>query len=98
MEPLTTMKPKTVQTKKAIDVANRQVEPGDLLLLYYTEDGKRQSRYYRAPTELERAELPSSASSDKRVENLLGKRVGDEFVIRVGSADKFVKIHRIMKQ
>ena len=96
-KPLAPMKPKAVQAKQVIDVASRQVEPGDLLLLYYKEDGKRQSRYHRVPTELERAQLLSPASSDKRVENLLGKRVGDEFVMRVGSADKFVKIHRIMK-
>lgn len=96
-QPLAPLKPKTVQARQVIDVASRQVEPGDLLLLYYKEDGKRQSRYHRVPTELERAQFPSPVSSDKRVENLLGKRVGDEFVMRVGSADKFVKIHRIMK-
>jgi hypothetical protein len=96
-QPLAPVKPKTAQARQVVDVANRQAEPGDLLLLYYKEGGKRQSRYHRVPTELERAQLPSPASPDKRVENLLGKRVGDEFVMRVGSADKFVKIHRIMK-
>lgn len=96
-QPLAPVKPKTAQARQIIDVANQQVEPGDLLLLYYKEDGKRQSRYHRVPTELERAQRSSSASSDKRVENLLGKRVGDEFVMRVGSTDRFVKIHRIMK-
>ncbi|CDZ35840.1 Hypothetical protein NGAL_HAMBI1146_15820 [Neorhizobium galegae bv. officinalis] len=96
-QPLALMKPKTVQAKQVVDVANRQVEPGDLLLFYYTEGGKRQSRYYRVPTELEMAQLPSPAPSDKRVENMLGKRVGDEIVMRVGSADRLVKIHRIMK-
>lgn len=96
-QPLAPLKPNTVQARQVIDVASRQVEPGDLLLLYYKEDGKRQSRYHRVPTELERAQFPSPVPSDQRVENLLGKRVGDEFVMRVGSADKFVKIHRIMK-
>lgn len=95
--PLAAVKPKTVQARQVIDVADRQVEPGDLLLLYYKEDGRRQSRYHRVPTELEKAQAPSQMTADKRVENLLGKRVGDEFVMRVGSADKFVKIHRIMK-
>jgi hypothetical protein len=96
-QPLAPQKPKAVQAKQIIYVADRQVEPGDLLLLHYKENGRRHSRYHRVPTELERAQVQSQMTADKRVENLLGKPVGAEFVIRVGSADKFVKIHRIIK-
>jgi hypothetical protein len=96
-QPLAPMKPKTAQARQIIDVASRQVEPGDLLLLYSKDSGKRLSFYHRVPRDLERAQGPSPATADKRVENLLGKRVGDEFVMRLGSADRHVKIHRIMK-
>ncbi|MCY1665405.1 hypothetical protein [Rhizobium sp. SL86] len=96
-QPLAPAKPKTAQARQIIDVASRQVEPGDLLLLYSKDGGKRLSFYHRVPPDLERAQGPSPATADKRVENLLGKRVGDEFVMRLGSADKLVKIHRIMK-
>ncbi len=78
-------------------MADQQVEPGDLLLRYYKKDGKRQFLYYRVPTELEGAKVQLPMTADQRVENLLGKRVRDEFVVPVGSADTFVKIHRIMK-
>lgn len=84
----------TADARPTAEPSQETVGPGDLLLLHYIDAGKRQSRYLKVPLELDATQ---SSPADKRVENLLGKRVGDEFVMRVGSADKLVKIHRIMK-
>ncbi|MGR6466700.1 hypothetical protein [Rhizobium sp. PAMB 3182] len=96
-QPLAPEKKTAGKGKQVFDVASRQVEPGDLLLLYYMEGGKRRSRYHRVPSKPDMAQLISPAPPDGPVENLLGKGVGDEFVVRVGSADRLVKIHRIMR-